>query len=123
MPRKFKQSALEQVLRDLRKRGNFRATAVASANGLLVASAGPEVEMMAAVAATLPTMVERLPRLAPVQEIVIRGHTGDRLVCHYFTSRGDALILIVLSRDEAAYQRHLGWAVRHLQAVWEKPLS
>ncbi len=122
MPQKFKQAALEQVLKDLCKRGSFQTAAIASANGLLVASAGPEAELMAAVAANLSTMVERLSRLDPVNEIVICGQTGYQLVCRYFTSRGDALILIVLLRAGSAYRQRVGWAVRRLQAVWEKPL-
>lgn len=122
MPRKFKQGALEKVLKALCKRDGFQAAAIASADGLLVTSAGAEVETMAAVAANLSVWVARLPRLDPVEEIVIRGHTGHQLVCHYFTSRGDALILIVLLRAGAAYRQHISQAVRELRDVWERPL-
>jgi predicted regulator of Ras-like GTPase activity (Roadblock/LC7/MglB family) len=119
----FKQGALEKILRELCKQDGVKAAALASADGLLVTSAGPEVELMAAVAANLAALVGRVPRLAPLDEIVIRGSTGYQLVCRYFSSRGDALILIVLTRTEAAYRRQVGAAVRRLQAVWAKPLA
>ncbi len=119
MPRRFKQGALEKVLKEVCRRGGFKTAAIASADGLLVTSAGPEVEMMAAVAANLSTLVGRLARLDPLDEIVIRSHSGHQLVCRYFTSRGDALILIALSGAGATYRRWVSWAVRQVQAVWE----
>lgn len=123
MPRMFKQGALEKVLKDLCKQGKFKAAALASADGLLITSAGPEVELMAALAAQLPVMVGRLPRLAPVDEIVIHGRNDCQLVCRYFTSRGDALILLVLTRAGVAYLRRVNQAMRQLQSVWERPLT
>ena len=122
MPRQFKQRALEKVMKALCKQSNFQAAAIASADGLLVTGAGAEIETMAAVAANLPVWSNRLPRLDPVEEIVIRSHTGHQLVCRYFTSRGDGLILVVVLRAGAAYRQRVSWAVRQLQAVWENPL-
>lgn len=123
MPRKFKQNALEKILKELCQRGNFQAAAIASADGLLITSAGPEVEMMAAVAANLSAMVGRLSRLDPLDEIMIRSRSGYQLVCRYFASRGDSLILIVLLHAGSAYRQQVGWAVGQLQAVWEGPLN
>jgi predicted regulator of Ras-like GTPase activity (Roadblock/LC7/MglB family) len=123
MPRKFKQGALEQVLKTLCKEGRFKTAAVASADGLLVGSAGAEAELIAAVAANLPVTIGRLPHLDPLEEIVIRSRNGQQLVCRYFSSRGDDLILIVLLHAGSAYRQHVSWAVRQLQAVWEKPLA
>lgn len=122
MARQFKQIALERILKELCRRGRFKTAAIASADGLLVTSAGPEVELMAAVAANLSTLVGRLARLDPLEEIVIRSHSGYQLVCRYFTSRGDGLILIVLGSAGAAYRQSISRAVRQLQAVWEKPI-
>jgi predicted regulator of Ras-like GTPase activity (Roadblock/LC7/MglB family) len=120
MPRKFKQAALEQVLKKLCRQADCQAAAIASAaDGLLVTSAGAEIETMAAVASKLPVWVGRLPRLDPVEEIMIRGHAGHQVVCRYFTSRGDALILIVVARAGVAYRQRVGEAVREIQAVWE----
>jgi predicted regulator of Ras-like GTPase activity (Roadblock/LC7/MglB family) len=119
MPHRFKQNALEKILKELCKRGGFQAAAIASADGLLITSAGPEVEMMAAVAANLSALVGRLSRLDPLDEIVIRSYSGHQLVCRYFTSRGDSLILIVLLHAGSTYRQQVSWAVRQLQAVWE----
>lgn len=123
MPRRFKQGALEKVLKHLCKQKHFHTAAIASADGLLLTSAGSEVEMMAAVAASLSVLVGRLPSLDPLDEIVIRSQMGRQLVCRYFNSRGDALILIVLLRAGSAYRRQVNWAVRQVQAVWERPLA
>jgi predicted regulator of Ras-like GTPase activity (Roadblock/LC7/MglB family) len=123
MPREFKQAALEKVLHDLCQGGYFRMAAVAAANGLLVSSAGPEAELMAAVAANLFTMVQRLSHLDPLDEIVIRSYNGRQFVCRYFTSRGDALILIGLLKTGQSYRRRTNVAIHRLQAVWEMSLA
>jgi predicted regulator of Ras-like GTPase activity (Roadblock/LC7/MglB family) len=101
------------------RQGGFQAAVVASADGLPVAEAGAESETAAAVAAVLPNLVGRVPHLFPLDEIVILGQAAHRVVCRYFSSRGDKLILVVLSKTGVPYRRRTGEALRALQRVWE----
>lgn len=116
---KFKQASLERILKQLCRDGGFQAALVASADGLPVAGAGTESETAAAVAAGLPGLVSRLPHLLPLDEIVILGQAQHRVVCRYFSSRGDQLILVVLFKTGVPYRRRTSQALRALRRVWE----
>ncbi len=118
-----KQGAFENILREMKRAGDFKAAVLSTTEGLSLASAPTSYqdEMMAAMVALLNKMARQARQqlnLAQVDELSLVGDDRTRLTCRYFSVDGQDLVLAVLIPPNRYYRRLTNRAIKALRAAW-----
>ena len=118
-----KQGAFENILREMKRAGDFKAAVLSTTEGLSLASAPTSYqdEMMAAMVALLNRMARQARlqlNLAQVDELSLVGDDRSRLTCRYFSVDGQDLVLAVLIPPNRYYRRLTNRAIKALRAAW-----
>ena len=115
-------TSLKQVLYALHEAGKFKATVLASADGLLIGtvSADYDGDVMAAVVALLQRAgaeTQQQLGIAEIDEIFIRSRDRVRLVCRHITTGAENLSLVVIVPPGHCYRRATNRAVRQIKRL------
>ncbi|MDH4208925.1 MAG: roadblock/LC7 domain-containing protein [Anaerolineae bacterium] len=114
----------EQTLEQINKDGRFRASVLASSDGLPVAQAPSEYdsEIIAAMVALLRSVAQQTQDqvgIGRLDEVSVRADDRLRLVCRYFEIDGEDFILaVVVPNQQRYYRRETNRAIRELRLAW-----
>jgi predicted regulator of Ras-like GTPase activity (Roadblock/LC7/MglB family) len=113
---------LEEILGNMQQVGGFRATVLASTEGLPIASVSAEQDGV--IAAAMAALLQRVSREAKeelrmddLDEVMLRTENQTRLVSRYFDSGDKRLILAVLVPKGHPYRRLTNRAIREIQTL------
>jgi predicted regulator of Ras-like GTPase activity (Roadblock/LC7/MglB family) len=117
-------SVLDDILREMNQRGQFRVAVLTSSLGLPVATASSkdDTEIASAMAGILQRVSKRVREplgMAEVEEMVLRARDNTRLVCRYFYVGSEELILAVMVDAGAYYRSATSRAMREIEAIWK----
>lgn len=115
-------TSLKEILHDLHEAGQFKASILASADGLLIATVADEYDgdVMAAVVAMLRRVgaeAQEQLGMAEMDEITIHSHDRVRLVCRHIAADRENLVLVVVVPPGRCYRRVTNRAIRQLKRV------
>lgn len=117
-------TTFEQTLEKINSEGNFRASVLASSDGLPIAAAASpyDAELTAAMVALLRSVAQQTRRqvgMAQLDEVSVRASDRLRLICRCFQMDGEDFILaVVVPSRQRYYRRQTNRAVRELRLAW-----
>lgn len=114
--------SLEEILQAANEAGGFRATVLASNDGLLVAAASARYDndVMSAVVALLQKVGSETQQqlgLTEMDEIGIRSRDHTRLVCRRLSVGKESLNLVVIVPPGGCYRRVTTWTIRQIERL------
>ena len=116
--------SLETALERINEEGDFKASVLASSDGLPIATVPSDydVDTTAAMVALLRRVARETREhvgLAQVDEVSVRASDHIRLVCRCFTMNGEDFILAVVVPSHRRYYRQLtNRAIKDLKLAW-----
>ncbi|HEM61632.1 MAG TPA: hypothetical protein ENO24_05025 [Chloroflexi bacterium] len=114
----------EETLERINSEGNFRASVLASSDGLPIAAAASpyDPELTAAMVGLLRSVAQQTRTqvgMAQLDEVSLRATDRLRLICRCFQIDGEDFILAVLvPREQRYYRKITNRALRELRSAW-----
>jgi predicted regulator of Ras-like GTPase activity (Roadblock/LC7/MglB family) len=118
-------TSFEEVLHRMNELGRFKASVLASNDGLPIATAPSVYD--ADTAAAIVALLQRVSKeardqldMAEVDEVTIFDRDRIRLVCRYMVVDAEKLILAVMVPPNRYHRRLTNWAMREIEAAWQQ---
>jgi predicted regulator of Ras-like GTPase activity (Roadblock/LC7/MglB family) len=117
-------TSFEQTLQKINREGEFRASVLASSDGLPVATvpSNYDPEITAAMVALLRSVAQQthdLVGMGQLDEVSLRASDRLRLICRTLEIDGEPFILaVVVPRQQRYYRRQTNRAIRQLRETW-----
>jgi predicted regulator of Ras-like GTPase activity (Roadblock/LC7/MglB family) len=115
-------TSLQEILHALNETRKFEAVVLASADGLLIATAPTDYdsEVTAALVALLQKVSSEAQQqlgMAEVDEVTIRSRDRVRLVCRHLDVGNEGLILVVVVTPGRYYRRVTNRAIKQIRQL------
>lgn len=119
----FKATGLEKILHEINEKGGFKASVLATTDGLPIAIVPPVYDsdtISAMVAMVLDAIQRAQSRLgfARVDEVSAVDDGKMRLVCRYFSLDDESFILAVVVPPNRRYRSLTNQAISRVRQIW-----
>jgi len=116
-------SLFKDILWAMNEQGDFKASVLASSDGLAIATvvSAYDTDTTAAMVGLLQKVSQEAQEqlgMAEIDEVTIFDSDRVRLVCRYLDADGERLILAVMVPPRRRWRMITNWAIKEIRKAW-----